>query len=124
MIELSWLTVSESPMSCSAGTSEETPPLPCSPWHDEHANWTNRCAPIATWGSLGFVPLLLPPPPQLLRANTAAKQMTREPTAGTARRIPTSIRLLGQGLNHHRAQSEPRSIRAAANSPNSPPRER
>ncbi len=26
------------------------PPLPCSPWHWAHANWTKTCAPSATSG--------------------------------------------------------------------------
>jgi len=35
----------------SAGTSDETPPRPCSPWHWAHANCTKMCAPAATAGS-------------------------------------------------------------------------
>ena len=50
MIRLSAGTVRALWIGCSAGTYFETPPFPWSPWHAEQANWTNRCAPIATWG--------------------------------------------------------------------------
>src|SRR5262245_41345114 len=51
MIVLSWRTVSALPICFSGGTSGDTPPRPCRPWHDAQANWTKRCAPIATWGA-------------------------------------------------------------------------
>ena len=50
MIERSLAAVSD-PAPVSAGTSGETPPRPCIPWHWTQPNWTNRCAPDAIVGS-------------------------------------------------------------------------
>ena len=51
MIERSFAGLNVLPIDVSAGTSGETPPLPCSPWHCAHANWTKLCPPEATCGS-------------------------------------------------------------------------
>ena len=52
------------PTASSAGTSGETPPFPCSPWHWAHANWTNVCAPAATVGSTcAAATVVVAPPP-------------------------------------------------------------
>ena len=51
MMWRSCAAVRDFPIVSRAGTSGETPPLPCSPWHWAHANWTNVCAPAATTGS-------------------------------------------------------------------------
>jgi len=51
MMCVSWSTVSVLPAVVSEGTSGETPPWPFRPWHWAQANWTNSCAPAATFGS-------------------------------------------------------------------------
>src|SRR5690349_24909101 len=48
MIRRSWAGVSDWATFVSAGTSGETPPPPCGPWHCAQANWTKMCAPEAT----------------------------------------------------------------------------
>jgi len=51
MIVRSFCALSALPTLVRAGTSAETPPRPCSPWHCEHANWTKTWPPAATVGS-------------------------------------------------------------------------
>ena len=85
MMCISCATVNCVPTSVSAGTSLDTPPCPCSPWQAEHANCTNRCAPIATCGSLGFAPASSPPPHPATTPTETSPKATNATAAATRR---------------------------------------
>src|SRR5512143_2611936 len=88
MIFVSCATVSDLPIGLRAGTSRDVPPLPWGPWQAEQANWTNRCAPMATRGSSTAArgeACALDPPPWLAEIASA--------TAGTARPSRASRRI-------------------------------
>ena len=88
MIVVSALTVRLLWIGWSAGTNGETPPFPWTPWQAEQANWTKRCAPIATCGSTARDADRLDPPPPAgpVTSNPIATTTAARTAIGTRRR--------------------------------------
>ncbi len=93
MIDRSRCALSEFPTPVRAGTSGETPPRPCMPWHLAQANWTKTCAPAATFGSKAApaVVVVAPPAATVTVFAFVVSCPTTQPTTAAANASPSAM---------------------------------